>query len=135
MTRRFACFALLALPALLAACGTPQERCIRSGTEDLRTLNSLIAESEATLSRGYALVEVETTRMSWENCGWHRPRKEGEAPQPRMCWRPVPDTETRPVSVNLDAERAKLVSMQRKHRSLQAGAAPVIAACKAQFPE
>ena len=135
MALRFARFALLALPALVAACGTPQERCIRRGTEDLRTLNSLIAESQATLSRGYALVDVEATRMSWEQCGWYRPRKEGAAPEPRMCWRAVPDTVTRPVSVNLDAERAKLQSMKVKQRQLQAAASPVIAACRAQFPE
>ena len=135
MIRRFAGFALLALPALLAACGTPQERCIRRGTEDLRVLNRLIADSQATLSRGYALVDFETSRMSWEHCGWYPPRKEGEAPQARMCWREVPDTVTRPVSVNLDAERAKLKSMQAKQRDLQASAAPLIAACRAQFPE
>ena len=128
----------LALPAfalLLAACGTPQERCIREGTSDLRVLNSLIAESEATLNRGYGLVEVQTTRMSWEHCGWYPPAKEGQPPQPRMCWRHVPDTETRPVSVNLEAERAKLRGMKQKQQQLQRSAAPVIAACKAQFPE
>lgn len=126
---------LLALCAALAACGTPQERCIRAGTGDLRVVNRLIAESEATLARGYALVEVQTSRMDWRQCGWYAPSKKGESPQPRMCWVNVPDTELRPVSVNLAEERAKLVSMQQKQRQLQNQAAPVIAACRAQHPE
>lgn len=126
---------LLALPALIAACGTPQERCIRSGTEDLRVLTQLIAQSEATLARGYALVEVETSRMAWRQCGWYPPAQPGARPQPRMCFVPVPDIETRAASVDLAAERAKLKSMQQKQRELQRAAAPVIAACKAEHPE
>lgn len=126
----------LGLLALLAACGTPQEQCIRQGTRDLTVLDRLIAESRATLERGYALAEVETSSLQWRPCGYPRPAAPGKpAPPPPMCMVEVPQWTTRPVSVDLKAEQAKLASMEVKRKELARAAEPHIRSCKAQFPE
>ena len=41
MTRNTALAATLALPLLVAACGTPQERCISNNTSEYRTVSRL----------------------------------------------------------------------------------------------
>ena len=55
--------ALMILPFLaLAACATPREQCIGQATRDLRVLNSLIAETQGNLARGYAIEEQQEVR-------------------------------------------------------------------------
>src|SRR5690606_21382542 len=44
---------LVALVLMIAACGTPQERCIDDATRELRRIDGLIADTEAALARGY----------------------------------------------------------------------------------
>ena len=126
----------VALLGLLAACGTPQEQCIRQGTRDLTVVDRLISESRETLRRGYALEQVETSRLQWRPCGYPRPAQPGKpAPPPPMCMVEVPDWTTRPVAVDLKAEQAKLASMEAKRKELAKAAEPHIRACKAEFPE
>ncbi|GGE08054.1 hypothetical protein SAMN05421774_102523 [Gemmobacter megaterium] len=120
---------------LLAACGTPQEQCIRMGARDLHVMDRLIAESRATLQRGYAIEETEVDNWVWVVCG-PPPMVNGQvAGPPRRCFENVPRIERRPKAVNLVEERAKLASMEAKRRQLAQEAAPVIAACKAKYPE
>lgn len=130
----------LLLLILLAACGTPQERCIARETRDVRVLDRLIAESEGNLARGYALEDVTTYRDRWIPCAVERPvAVEGEpAPPPppaRMCRDEVEVTVTRPKGIDLRAEAQKLASMQDKRAALMRAAGPGIAQCRAQFPE
>lgn len=126
---------------LLASCGTPQEQCIGRETRDIRVLDRLIAESEGNLKRGYALVEVVTYRDRWVQCpvALPPPVAEGETPPPppppQLCRDEVRETETRPQSIDLNAEARKLASMQEKRAILVRNAQPAIAQCKAQFPE
>lgn len=130
--------ALAALVTLLlvAACGTPQEQCIRAGTRDLQVIDRLIAESRRTLQRGYAMEEVEVVDWVWRPCGPPPVGADGKpSGPPPMCMEDVSRTVQRPKSVDLTAERAKLTSMEAKRRELDRAAAPVVAACKAQHPE
>lgn len=124
------------LLATLAACGTPQEQCIRSETRDLRILDRLIGETETNIARGYALDEVHLTRDRWVLC---RPRPLPGAtdpkPSPEMCLDEVDYTELRPRAIDLSAEARKLKSMQQKRTLLARQAAPRIKACQAQYPE
>lgn len=124
---------------LLAACGTPQERCIARETRDVRVLDRLIAESEGNLARGYALEEVVTYRDRWMQCPVVRPAPvEGQPappPTPQLCLREVRETETRPKAIDLRAEAQKLASMKDKRAAQMRAAGPAIAQCKAQFPE
>ena len=132
----------LVLFLLLAACGTPQERCIARETRDVRVLDRLITESESNLQRGYALEEVVTYRDRWVPCPVVRPAPvEGQpapapAPSPpQLCLREVQETETRPKAIDLTAEAQKLASMKDKRAALLRAAAPAIAQCRAEFPE
>ncbi|NEX46002.1 hypothetical protein [Pseudotabrizicola algicola] len=131
----------LVLLVLLAACGTPQERCIARETRDVRVLDRLIAESEGNLARGYALEEVVTYRDRWVQCPAApapAPAEGEPAPEPApptFCWDEVRETETRPKAIDLRAEAQKLASMQDKRAALLRAAGPAIAQCKAQFPE
>jgi hypothetical protein len=126
--RRFAVATLL----LLVACGTPQEQCIRRETQDLRTLDRLIAETEQNISRGYAIEEYQT--WEWETYTCYRPGPDGQ-PEAGTCQRRVPDIDTRPVSINVDDERAKLRSMQTKRIELARRAAAAAEACRRAYPE
>ncbi|RGP38226.1 hypothetical protein [Pseudotabrizicola alkalilacus] len=125
---------------LLAACGTPQERCIARETRDVRILDRLIVESEGNLARGYALEEVTTYRDRWVRCPVTRETPvEGQPapppPPPEMCLREVSETVTQPKAIDLRAEAQKLASMRDKRASLARAASPAIAQCKAQYPE
>lgn len=129
----------LVVLVLLAACGTPQERCIARETRDVRVLDRLITESQGNLARGYALEEITTYRDRWVLCPVARPvAVEGQPapqPSPQMCLDEVAVTTTRPKAIDLRAEAAKLSSMQEKRTSLMRAAGPGIAQCRAQYPE
>lgn len=139
--RRAAPFLLF---AVLAACGTPQERCINRETRDLRTLTRLISESEDNLRRGYALVEVTVYRDHWEQCYAPAPPPvlgpNGQwiqlpPPPPQLCLRERAETETRPQAIDLKAEARKLAGMKEKKVALTRDAKSAIEICKLQYPD
>ena len=132
--KRILCVAL----GLLAACGTPQEQCILRQTRDLRTLDRLIAETQTNIARGYAVEEYTETIDYWGTC--YAPQAagpDGVRPPPVAftCRRDRDVTRTRPVAIDLGAERQKLSSMQAKRRDLARAAEGPVAACKATYPE
>ena len=45
---------ILATLALLAGCASSQDRCVRSATRDLRTIDALIQETEGNIARAVA---------------------------------------------------------------------------------
>lgn len=133
MTYRF----FLILP-LLAACGTPQERCIQRETRDLRTVDKLISESEANLERGYALEQVTIYRPEWRQCEAQPaaiPTPGAPPPSPQLCLEDVPETVTRPKAINLADERETLAELRKKRKELANRAERSIAECRAQYPE
>lgn len=123
----------LACLAALSACGTPQEQCIRANTQDLRTLDRLIVETESNIARGYALEQVTVSTVRWVPC--LRPSRNGEAAVQTMCLDDFERVETRPKAIDLDAEQKKLESMKAKRSELARSAQAVIAECKARYPE
>lgn len=123
----------LALIAL-AACGTPQERCISSNTRDLRTVERLIAESERNLARGYAIEHHTEWRPVWVAC-YGPPVKPGGAPIRRMCWDERPETVSRPKAIDLNAEARKLESLKQRRAGLSRQAESVVRQCRALYPE
>lgn len=127
---------LVLLPlALLAACGTPQEQCINRGTRDLRTVERLIAETQGNLDRGYALETITRYEDYWDTC-FDPVTVEGETVyKPRMCLKERSYTEERPKAIDLNAEARKLESLKAKRADLARAAEPVIAQCKAEYPE
>lgn len=123
----------LLLVLALAACGTPQERCIRSATQELRTLDALIAETEANLVRGYGYETREIVRHVWTWCDDylgpdHRYSR-------RMCFEPVFDTVERPVAIDPAAETRKRDALKSRRSALARRAGDAVAECRAKFPE
>ncbi len=129
----------LCLALLLAACGTPQERCISDVTRELRVVDRLIADSQANLSRGYALVNQTVYVPVWEYCTPPvvvRPA-DGSAPvlvPGRMCLDDEPRTVRRPVAIDPAAEKRKLAGLQDQRKALVARSEPAIAQCRARYP-
>ena len=125
--------AILLLPMLLAACGTPQEQCIRTNTRELRQVDALIAETRANLTRGYGYREDIVTDWDWEPCLHGRPVPRGHMPD--MCWEPYERTVRTPVAIDPASEQRKLAALTERRKALAAQAARIVAACKAQYPE
>jgi hypothetical protein len=120
---------------ILAACGTPQEQCINRGTRDLRVLEKLIAETQGNLTRGYAIEEYTVTVPVWQRCSALSPAPGQPAPPAFFCFKPETQTRTRPKAIDLTAESAKLQSMLERRDQMVRAAEPLIAQCKAQYPE
>ncbi|MFD2172477.1 hypothetical protein [Rhodobacter lacus] len=130
---------LLTLFALgtLAGCGTPQERCIQRETRELRNLQSLQAEVEGNLARGYAYEDYEVPMTRWEVCGMDRiSRADGTViEKSRMCLEDYTVTRTRQVPIDPAAEARKRDGLRAKIRALTPAANSAVAACKASYPE
>lgn len=131
--------ALFALPllALLAACATPQERCVSQATRDLRIVDRLVGESQRTLARGYGIERYQTSRPTWRQCGWYPQRlRDGRivAGAPRMCWDDEVVTRERAVAVNLNEEAQTLESLQSKRNALVRTSNAAVAQCQALYP-
>ena len=127
---------MVSVVALLAACGTPQERCIRNATNELRIIDDLISEVQANLTRGYAYETYEITRTRWEICGYYEYESDGEIrSRPRYCLDDVSDTVRRRVAIDPQAEQRKLEGLQSRRQPLARRTAAAVAACRQQFPE
>lgn len=126
----------LAAPVLLslAACGTPQEQCIRSVSHDQIVLDRLIAQTQGNLARGYALVDTVVTTPEMQDCT-QSASASNPNPSPQMCFGDVATTVTNPVAIDLTAEAAKLASMQQRRAQMVKELAPAVADCKARYPK
>lgn len=130
----------LALLIGLAACGTPQERCIAAQTRELALVSGLIAETEANLARGYALEEVVISTPIWRDC--YPPayvlQPDGTpliVAGSGMCIDDVQQTVERPAAIDPQAERRKLAGLLERQAVLSKQAAPAVAQCRAIYPE
>ncbi|WP_134680713.1 hypothetical protein [Paracoccus ravus] len=125
------------LPALaLAACGTPQERCISRNTSEYRAVSSLLAEVEGNLARGYAWAEREVTHTIWTDCRYVVYDRDGDRYiSYRPCLRDVTDTERYRVPIDPAAEERKRDNLAERKRALTASARQAVDACKAAYPE
>lgn len=119
---------------LLAACGTPQEQCISANTRDLRVVERLIRETEGNLARGYGYETVTEYETDWIDCT-PAPTEANPMPTHEMCFERVPVSVRKEVALDLNAEAAKLESLQAKHAALSRAAESVIAQCRAKYPE
>jgi hypothetical protein len=126
----------LSLPflALLAACATPQQRCISQATRDMEVVDQLIADIEGNLQRGFGLARETVYRTEFQDCT-PAPTAKYPNPKPKMCPVPVPETVTRPVAIDLAAESAKLASLEKKRAQQGKTAAAAIQQCRATYPE
>jgi hypothetical protein len=122
----------LALLPLLAACVTPREACIANAGSDLRVINSLIGTTRGNLARGFANETQQKIREVNTTCATELPdgtiiRTECE----KVAVREVKV----PVAIDLNAEHAKLSSLEERQRQLQINAEAVRQQCIAANPE
>lgn len=146
--------ALVTLALGLAACSTPQQRCISDATRDLNVVNGLITRIEGDLARGYGLADKQVVSTVWRPCHFYRPPMPlpppgpgpgpgGHRPPPPpmpfmgpdMCTDDVVQTVQVPVAIDVQAERQQLAELRRKQAELSRAAGPAVAQCKAQYPE
>lgn len=135
MTRNIA-FVALSLPLLLAACGTPQERCIRKYTSEYRYVSRLLAETEANLARGYSWQEREVTRSYWGTCREYDRDDDGNVTVNLVsCERDVTVTERFRVAIDPVVEERKRENLSRIKTRLAPEAETYVEACQKAFPD
>lgn len=128
--------ALVVLPLLLTACGTPQERCISRNTNEYRTVSRLLAEVEGNLARGYAWEERQVVRNRMTQCrDEFRDGKGNIQVRYRPCWRDYVDSERYRVPIDPAAEMRKRDNLAARQASLASRASASVAACRQAFPE
>lgn len=122
----------LILAVTVSACGTPQERCIRNVSAELRRLDALIGETEANLARGYGYETREIVRHEWQICT----DLVGDPPKPvqRMCLEPVWDTIRRPVAIDPESEHRKLEGLRDRRARLAPAVADAMEECRLRYP-
>lgn len=127
MTSPIRAIPLLAL-IVLAACATPRERCLQEATRDLRVIDGLILETEATIQRGYAVRTVREPETFFRLCVG---TPYNASVWGRFCSRTEWVERSTPVAVDLREERRKLVSLRAKRTEVLKRAALEQAACPA----
>jgi hypothetical protein len=127
MLRFFAPLALLAL----AACDSPRDACEREATKDLSIVRDLIADTEATIERGYA-IQTQTRAVLYTDFCIGTGSDGGRF---RFCNRIEPVETKEPVAVDLTAERRKLSSLKRKERELAREAEFALRRCALSYPQ
>lgn len=127
---------LICLPLIVAACGTPQEQCIRRNTDEYRTVQNLLAEVEGNLQRGYAWKERQVKRTRYETCTRKIKNSEGEETViTEPCWRDVVETVEYRDPIDPIAEQRKAEGLRIKAAQLRSHADQVVIACRAAYPE
>lgn len=124
--------ALLIVPLLLTACATPREACIADVSRQVSILNNLIVQTEGNLERGYALEQRQRIRTRRSFC---RGSNSNRSRSRSRCDRIDTITQNVPVAIDLEAERAKLASLQLRQSQNVANAQAGLAQCAASFPE
>lgn len=120
---------------LLAACGTPQEQCIRNATAEGRKVDRLISEAEGNLARGYAYVTETKVVQEWETCIVPGTGGNGKPVQTTLCLQPSEVTTQRPLAIDPVAEQRKLENLRAKRKALAAQSDAAVAVCKQTYPE
>ncbi len=114
----------------LAACADPHTECVDAASTDLRVVQSLIADTQATLQRGYA-IQTETRNVLYTDfCIGTGIRNGGF----RFCNRSQPVTSKKPVAVDLDEERRKLRALKRKEAQLKTRTTRDLRRCELTHP-
>lgn len=126
----------LATTMALAACGTPQDRCINRNTSEYRNVSALLADVEGNLSRGYAWEERQIVRSRFTQCDRVIRRNDGTSVLSTYgCWRDYVDVERYRVPIDPAAETRKRDALKSRRDSLTASASATVKACRAAYPE
>lgn len=113
---------------LLAACSTPQEKCINRVSKEMHTIDKLRQETAANISRGYAIDVSYVPYTTYGTCYYGNGRR-------YSCPQTYTRTVTKPRTIDVAQERSNLKELEQKLATLQEQSAPYIAQCKRQYPE
>lgn len=121
-------FPLTAIALTLAACATPQERCISGVRSEQARITSEIRVIEGNIARGYAIHRQSVPYTFIGTCyDKTRARYACEKNDTRIV-------ET-PVAIDISEERRKLAPLRGRLVAVQARVDANVAQCRAQFPE
>ncbi len=113
--------------ACLAACSSPQQLCLDEVGRELRVLRSLVAQSEATLKRGYA-VRTETEVIAFTTFCDDTDTPHENA---RFCDQIAPITTQVQMAIDPAEEARKLQYLKKQEMLLEAETRRAIWQCKA----
>lgn len=124
-------FVTLALLPLVAACATPREACLASVGKDQRVLETLIEETRGNINRGYAVEVEQKVREVRGTC-------KSELPDGTLIRTSCKEVDVRnvrvPVAIDLNAERAKLASLEERQQQMISNAQIARQQCIAANP-
>lgn len=116
---------LLALTALLAACaGVGRDQCLRSAVAEVRTIDRLIAETEAGVARGYGISRQTVPYLERRRCSDGR----------GSCLYSDTEVIETPKAIDPRSESRKLALLRARREAALPRALDHIAACKATWP-
>ncbi len=119
---------LTAIALALAACATPQERCISGARSEQANISAQIGIIEGNIARGYAIHRQNVPYTFIGTCYDNtRTRYSCEKNATRIV-------ET-PVAIDIAEERRKLAPLKGRLMAVQARMDANVAQCRAQFPE
>lgn len=125
--------AYLIMPLLaLAACATPREQCINDATRNTKVLSSLVAQTQGNLARGFALEQEQEVRTVTRSC---RGENEDGTAFFFPCTKTETVTTTVPTAIDLNAEQAKLSSLQTRLVQSRAASDQAVLQCISIHPE
>ncbi len=116
---------------LVGACATPREHCIRTATQEQRVIDNLIAETEASIARGYAIETRIGVRRTLDFC--HVADSPYGAPA-RMCMRNEPVERAVPVAIDRAEQQRKLETLRTRQAELKDRTAQALQRCDALYP-
>ena len=116
----------------LAACQTPREACLSDASSRLRTVDSLIRETQGNLDRGFAIETTQEVDVVRDTC---RVRLADGTEGRVRCDRTEVEDVQRPVAIDLRAEQAKLDSLLGQRGQVLAQRDARAQACIATYPE
>ncbi len=114
----------------LAACSDPKTVCQQEATKDLGIVQALIADTQATIDRGYAIQTKERTVIYTDFCFGTGLHNGGF----RFCNRAQPVVSRTPVAVDLNDERRKLRSLKQKESELKKRSLTALQQCEQAYP-
>ena len=121
-------FAILPALAILAACATPQEQCINTASNEVRSIRKGISTAQGNVARGYAIYRSTQSYQVPDICY-------DSDEKPYRCFETEYRTIETPVTINVAEERRKLANLKKRlpaaMRQMNAG----VASCRTQFPE
>jgi hypothetical protein len=112
----------------LAGCATPYQRCLSPSVSELRTVEGLIGEVQANISRGYRLQPEQRWQPVFGVCS-------GFYNEFDVCWVDQPYTVYEPVAIDRNVERGKLASLMERREELLILVRQQQAACAAAHPQ